>query len=108
MSYNIKQLTTEEKIGQLLMYGIDGTTVTDHTIELIKKYKVGNIILFARNAESPKQLYELNQSLQKLAQEELKIPMFISIDQEGGMVTRIFHGATFFPGAMTISATDRL
>ena len=108
MSYNIKHLTTEEKIGQLLMYGIDGTTVTDHTIELIKKYKVGNIILFARNAESPKQLYELNQSLQRLAQEELKIPMFISIDQEGGMVTRIFHGATFFPGAMTISATDRL
>jgi beta-N-acetylhexosaminidase len=106
MRYDISKLTTEEKIGQLMMFGIDGTTITDHAIELIKKYKVGNIILFARNAESPKQLYELNQSLQKLALAELNIPLFISIDQEGGMVTRIFHGATFFPGAMTISATN--
>lgn len=107
MQYDIKRLTTEEKIGQLLMFGIDGTTLTDHAIELIKKYKVGNIILFARNAENPKQLFELNQSLQKCAMENLGIPMFISIDQEGGMVTRIFHGATFFPGAMTISAANR-
>lgn len=108
MRYDITKLTTEEKIGQLMMFGIDGTTITDHAIELIKKYKVGNIILFARNAQSPKQLYELNQSLQKCAQAELQIPLFISIDQEGGMVTRIFNGATFFPGAMTISATDEL
>lgn len=108
MRYDIKQLTTEEKIGQLLMFGIDGTTLTDHAIDLIKTYKVGNIILFARNADNPKQLFEFNQSLQKLAMAELGIPMFISIDQEGGMVTRIFHGATFFPGAMTISAANRL
>ncbi len=108
MRYDIKKLTTEEKIGQLLMFGIEGTTLTDHAIELIKKYKVGNIILFARNADNPKQLFELNQSLQKLAMAELGIPMFISIDQEGGMVTRIFHGATFFPGAMTISAANGL
>ena len=31
---------------------------------------------------------------------------FISIDQEGGMVTRIMKEATFFPGNMTISATQ--
>lgn len=108
MRYDINKLTTEEKIGQLMMFGVDGTVITDHAIELIKKYKVGNIILFARNANHPKQLYELNQSLQKLAMEELGIPLFISIDQEGGMVTRLFHGATFFPGAMTISAANDL
>ncbi len=108
MKYDIQRLTTEEKIGQLLMFGIDGTTITDHAISLIKTYKVGNIILFARNAQNPKQLYELTQSLQKLAMAELGIPLLISIDQEGGMVTRIFHGATFFPGAMTLSASNRL
>ncbi len=108
MNYDIHQLTTEEKIGQLLMFGIEGTEITEHAIHLIKELKVGNIILFARNAKDPKQLYELNQSLQKLAHETLGIPMFISIDQEGGMVTRIFHGATFFPGAMTLSAAGSL
>jgi len=108
MMYDMNKLTTEEKIGQLLMFGVDGTTLSDHAISLIKDYKVGNIILFARNAQHPKQLYELNQSLQKLAMAEIGIPLLISIDQEGGMVTRIFHGATFFPGAMTVSAANRL
>lgn len=104
--YDINKLTIKEKIGQISMYGIDTTEITDDTINLIKEYKIGNIILFARNVDSPEQLFNLNRNLQKLALEEIGIPMFISIDQEGGMVTRIFNGSTFFPGAMTISATN--
>ncbi|PKK87382.1 MAG: beta-N-acetylhexosaminidase, partial [Tenericutes bacterium HGW-Tenericutes-8] len=68
----------------------------------------GNVILFSRNCETPKQLFELNQALQKEALDALGYPMFISIDQEGGMVTRIFNGATFFPGAMTIARTNQV
>ncbi|HHW79479.1 MAG TPA: beta-N-acetylhexosaminidase [Acholeplasmataceae bacterium] len=104
--YDINKLTIKEKIGQVSMYGIEATEITEDTINLIKEYRVGNIILFARNVESPEQLFKLNQGLQRLAKEEFDIPMFISIDQEGGMVTRIFNGSTFFPGAMTISATN--
>ncbi len=106
IDFNIKRLTLDEKIGQLMICGFDATELNDHVIDLIKTYKVGNIILFARNIESPKQLFELNRNLQKLARESIGIPLFISIDQEGGMVTRIKQGATYFPGAMTISATD--
>lgn len=106
--YNLKNMTIKEKIGQISMYGIDTTEITEDTINLIKEYRVGNIILFARNVESPEQLFNLTQGLQKLAMEEFGIPMFISIDQEGGMVTRIFDGSTFFPGAMTISATNNV
>ena len=36
------------------------------------------------------------------------IPAFITADQEGGMVTRLYNGATVFPGAMTLSATNNL
>ena len=104
--YDINKLTLKEKIGQVSMFGIAGTEINDDTINLIKEYKVGNIILFARNVKSPEQLFKLNQGLQKLALENIGIPMFISIDQEGGMVTRIFNGSTFYPGAMTISATN--
>lgn len=103
---DINQLTIEEKIGQLFMYGIHGLDVTDETIELIKTYKVGNIILFTRNIDSSKQVYQLTQSLQKLAYEHLQIPLLISIDQEGGMVTRIKNDDLYFPGAMTLSAYD--
>ena len=102
----IEDMTLREKIGQLMMCGFPGTDVTE-MIDLIKRYKIGNVILFARNVKDPKQLFELNQTLQKVALETLGQPLFISIDQEGGMVTRIFHGATFFPGQMTIGATDK-
>lgn len=105
---DVRNLSLEEKIGQLLMFGFDGTSVTDETIEMIKKYKAGNVILFTRNITSGKQLKQLNQTLQKLAYEHIGIPMFIGIDQEGGMVTRIQQGATFFPGAMTLAANGSI
>lgn len=104
--YQLDKLTIKEKIGQLMMFGIDGLELNEDTIKLIKEDKIGNIILFTRNIKTPEQLFNLTKNLQKLALEELEIPLFISVDQEGGMVTRIFNGATFFPGAMTISATN--
>ncbi|MDG0888743.1 beta-N-acetylhexosaminidase [Paracholeplasma manati] len=106
MTNDINKLSLEEKIGQLFMFGIQKDHLDEVTKEMIVKYKLGNVILFARNCISPEQLFQLNQSLQLEATKHLRVPMFISIDQEGGMVTRIFNGATFFPGAMTIAATD--
>lgn len=106
MNKQLQDLTLDEKIGQLIMFGFDALEINDHVLELVEEYKVGNIILFARNVESPEQLFNLNQSIQQLAKKDLGIPMFISIDQEGGMVTRIKQGSTFFPGAMTICATN--
>ena len=97
---------SEEKIGQLFMFGIQKDHLDETTLEMIVKYKLGNVILFARNCVSPKQIFELNQALHQQAIKHLRVPMFISIDQEGGMVTRIFNGSTFFPGSMTITATN--
>lgn len=104
--FDIKNLTTQEKIGQTIVAGFHGTVVTDELRDLIKHYKVGNILLFSRNITSAKQLFDLNKELQKVAMETMGIPLYITIDQEGGMVTRIFDDATFFPGAMTIAATS--
>ena len=105
MNKRIEELTIDEKIGQLIMFGFHSTTLDEHARSLIRDHRVGNVILFARNAADPEQIFQLNQSLQELAEAELGVPLFISIDQEGGMVTRIKHGATFFPGAMTTTAS---
>ena len=101
----IEQMTLDEKIGQLLMCGFPADDMT-RALKLIKEHKVGNIILFARNIRDGKQLFEQNQQLQRTALKELGVPLLISVDQEGGMVTRIFKGGTFFPGAMTVAATN--
>ena len=55
-----------------------------------------------------KQLISLNKDIYQKVIENTGIMPFISIDQEGGMVTRIMDGATFCPGNMTISASDRI
>jgi len=102
----IDKMTLDEKIGQLVIFGFASETLDQHAINLIKNHKAGNVILFGRNIRNTEQLFKLNQSLQKLAKETLGIPLFISIDQEGGMVTRIKTKATYFPGAMTLGATN--
>lgn len=104
--FDVNKLSVDELIGQLIVFGFDALEINEHAIEMIKKHKAGNVILFARNVESPSQLYKLNQNLQKLALAELGIPLLITIDQEGGMVTRIKNGSTYFPGAMTVSASN--
>jgi len=102
----VNELSLKEKVGQILMLGFDGTNINDDLVELIKKYKIGNVILFTRNIKSKKQLFKLTSDIQKIALKEIGIPMFISIDQEGGMVFRIPHNGINFPGSMSIAATN--
>ena len=84
-----KNLSLEEKIGQMLMIGIYGYDVDEYTLKFIKQYKVGGIILFKRNINDTKQMQELIQKLKQVNRENGNIPLFISIDQEGGRVNRL-------------------
>ncbi len=97
--------TAADKAGQSIMFGFDGTEVNEHAIRMIRDYKIGNVILFSRNIDTPSQLSALVAELHELGRKHLRAPLFVAIDQEGGMVTRILRGATFFPGAMTIAAS---
>lgn len=72
---------------------------------LITKHKVGAIILFQRNVSDGPQLSRLTDSLQELAR-EAEQPLFIAIDQENGLVTRIKSPiAVQMPGSMALGAT---
>ncbi|MCL2521450.1 MAG: beta-N-acetylhexosaminidase [Erysipelotrichales bacterium] len=101
---DLKDLTLEEKIGQMLVFGFL-SDIDETVINNINNLKAGNIILFARNCKNNEQLFNLNKKLNQLISASTGIYPLISIDQEGGMVTRIQKEATFFPGAMTIGAT---
>ncbi len=89
-----KEMTSREKIGQLFMVGFMGTTVTAELASFIKEYKPGGVILFSRNLESVEQIVELTNDLQRCSP---KSPLLISIDQEGGRVSRLPNGFTIFP-----------
>jgi beta-N-acetylhexosaminidase len=106
MEYKLKNMSVEEKVGQLFQVGFLTPTVNGQVRDMIENYHVGGVIYFSRNIESPEQTAELSNQLQQIALSSgSKIPLFISADQEGGTVTRL-AGATHFPGNMALGAAN--
>lgn len=103
----IKHMTMEEKVGQMLMPDYrnwNGKNVTEMLPEIeaqVKKYHLGGVILFLENVVTTEQTTKLVNAYQEAAE---KYNMLISIDQEGGIVTRLQSG-THMPGNMAIGAT---
>lgn len=84
----LNQLTTEEKIGQLVLVGMDGTTTSEETRELIQKYYVGGFIFYKNNIDSTKQALSLFNGLKK-DNKGNSVPLWMSVDEEGGRVSRM-------------------
>ena len=101
MEMNIRQM-----LGQKLIFGFQGTSLSEEFQQLVREYKIGNVILFARNVESAQQLRSLCAQIQSLVMEVTGYPAFIVIDQEGGMVTRLPDDMVTVPGSMALCATD--
>ena len=99
------QMSIEQKVGQLIVVGFEGTRINADIKSIITQQCVGGVTVFARNIQSPRQIATLTNDLQKLTQEtEHQIPLFIAIDQEGGWVARLKTGATVLPGNMALGA----
>lgn len=71
--------------GQLLLIGVPGYELDAETANFLKKLQPGGFILFGRNIQSPLQLRKLIDDLRDLSDVE---PV-ITIDQEGGRVSRL-------------------
>ncbi len=94
----IENLSAAQRTGQRLMVGFDGTELNDQLKFYIEQLKVGGLILFARNIESPDQIETLCLMAQEYAASCGQPPLFIAIDQEGGVVSRLKPPFTQFAG----------
>ncbi|MEK4271935.1 beta-N-acetylhexosaminidase [Paenibacillus sp. FSL R7-0026] len=106
--FKLKQMTLREKIGQMLLCGFHGTEAAGDVEPFLRKYPIGGVIYFARNVESPEQVERLSSGLQQIAKSSGNVPLWISIDQEGGMVARITEGIALMPGPMAIAAAGSI
>ena len=84
----LKKMTIDEKIGQLIIAGFDGITVNDELQSLILEKYIGGVILFSKNVESASQVVALNNEIKEINKVN-KSPIFISVDEEGGLVSRM-------------------
>lgn len=99
----VASMSKTEKIGQMVMIGIQGTKVDDDSLYMLHQFHMGGVILFDRNMESPEQVKQLTSDLQ--AQSNEKVPLFIGIDEEGGDVVRMAEKLTPPPSQKEIGAT---
>ena len=99
----VADMSLEEKIGQMLLIGIDGTEIDEGALSMLRDYHVGGVILFDRNMNNKYQVTGLNANLQRLNKEYNKLPLYLCVDQEGGMVARMKQGLTVAPAAARIA-----
>ena len=85
----VANMSDADKVGQLLMIGIHGTTLNDDAKFMLNEYRVGGIILFDRNMESKDQVKTLIADINKAGKSAGLTPLFLGIDQEGGAVARM-------------------
>lgn len=103
----ISYMTVSEQVGQMLMPDIrqwNGqvtTTVNEGIKSSIHDQDLGGLILFDKNIVDARQVTTLTHNLQLEAGD---IPLFLGIDQEGGVVKRI-PGGTNLPGQMALGAS---
>ena len=109
----LSDMSTREKLTQMMIVALRsdaGDTYTPTELspdyaDLLSQYNFGGLILFAGNIEDPAQTVTLIRDCQEAAMKSAHaIPMFICVDQEGGMVNRVSFGTTG-PGNMALAAT---
>ena len=101
---DLSEWTLREKIGQMVMCGFDGKQPTDGIRMLIREYRIGGIIYFRRNVGTAEETASLSAALQEAAADVSDVPLWIAVDQEGGMVARIDRDVAVMPGNMALGA----
>lgn len=99
----IKELSIKEKIGQMVMIGLDTNYITDRIKNMIQEYKIGGIILYRKNFSTYEDMLKLIKELKELNKKN-KIPLFIAIDQEGGRVNRMPKEIRNLPSANRVAS----
>lgn len=105
----LADMTLEEKIMQ--MFVIVPEELVDHaantvteagniTKNALDQYQVGGVFFSAQNLENPEQVRSMLENMQKYSMESSGIPLFLSLDEEGGTVVRIADNSAF--GVMNV------
>ena len=90
----MRRMSDLEKICQLFIVAPEALTGETRTAALssdavFSQYPVGGVMLFGQNIESEQQLRNLTADLRSQAGSARMYPLFITVDEEGGLVSRV-------------------
>lgn len=87
-------------LGECFIMGFSGKTLSDETAAFLTQAEIGGVIFFSHNYESPEQIAKLSDAVQSCRQD---LPLWISVDHEGGRVQRFKKGFTLIPEARDLA-----
>ena len=90
--------------GQLLLVGVPGAELDSDSARLFRQLQPGGFILFGRNIKTPQQLRKLIDDLRDLS----SVEPIITIDQEGGSVSRLTRIGNEPPSAQQLRDSGNL
>jgi beta-N-acetylhexosaminidase len=90
----VSPLALRRQIGQLLIAGFDGHQLPAELRSVAREFGLGGVILFARNVANPEQVAEVAFEASRLVPD---LPLWVSVDQEGGRVARLRAPFTEWP-----------
>jgi beta-N-acetylhexosaminidase len=96
-----QKLSTAQQVGQLLVVGFDGTSVTPSVAQMLARIQPAGVILFARNIINAQQTHQLLKECQAQVRERL----FTCVDLEGGRVDRFRNVTGSAPSAAEVFAS---
>lgn len=98
----VDSMSLEEKVAQLFLVQpeaiVDIGTATaagDATNQAINKTPVGGFVYFSDNLQSEQQVQDMLRNVQKYSEDRIGLPAFLSVDEEGGTVTRVASTGRF-------------
>ncbi len=79
---SVRTMSREDKIGQLLFVGLQGTTFEEPQKDIMRKYRVGGILLDNDNMVSKEQVRTFTQGIRDNANVSSLMPPFIAMNRE--------------------------
>jgi beta-N-acetylhexosaminidase len=100
-------MTLDEKIGQMLMVGVNGTTPGSDAKEMINNLHASGIIFYGSNIKTANQTVDFTNQLKAMNQSAKNpLPLFVSVDEEGGSVDRLPSPILKMPSSYAIGKKD--
>jgi beta-N-acetylhexosaminidase len=101
----VSPVALRRQIGQLLIAGFNGYQLPVELKAIVREFGLGGVILFGRNIAEPEQVAELCAEASRLVPE---LPLWVSVDQEGGRVARLKKPFTEWPPMATLGRSGDL
>lgn len=102
----ISQMTDEELLAQILMFGWAGSEASPLLLDWIKLRSLGSVKVYGWNTDNIVSVAKAVSQTQKLSQQtRFQIPLYVATDQEGGWIRHIKGSTSDTPGNLAIGAS---